>query len=59
MMPGTLDSRRGCRRLERECVRGVLKGNRLVKVTRSIDAETTEATYSYDGLHRRTQKVVG
>ena len=32
--------------------------NGLVKVTRSIDAETTVATYAFDGLHRRTKKVV-
>ena len=29
-----------------------------MKVTRSIDAETTVATYAFDGLHRRVSKVV-
>ena len=32
--------------------------NRLVGVTRSIDDETSVATYAFDGLHRRASKAV-
>lgn len=35
-----------------------VKGNRLVKVTRRPDAETTVATYEYYGDNRRSEKVV-